>query len=157
MVYNKMRIKSGECMVMKTTLIDLYLENITKEQRRKVLSVLEFIGRSLPDGVLSSVFTLPGYTVDGIPVCSLRAKGKRLTLRFFQKDVFAVFADRFSHLDVSACSVTFDEPEDIKIRATGELVRLTARTVRVDAAFLRSIRMRDYGYYDNVFLKPKKR
>lgn len=142
---------------MNTTLIDLYLANITSKQKIKITETLEYVGTLIDGGVLSCIFTLPGYTVDGIPICNFSIKKDKITMRFFQKDVFAVFEEQFSHMEHGRCSIKFGNVEEIKTKQTEDLIKLTVRTVRVDAAFLRSIRMRDYGYYDNVLLKPRHR
>ncbi len=142
---------------MNTTLIDIYLTNIRPKQREKMLEALEYVGGLIENGVLSCIFTLPGYTVDGIPICNFSIKKDTITMRFFQRDVFDVFAERFLHVEHGRCSIRFNDISQIKTKETEELIKLTVRTVKVDAAFLRSIRMRDYGYYDNVLLKPRYR
>lgn len=142
---------------MNTTLIDLYLANITSKQKVKMIETLRYVDTLIDDGVLSCIFTLPGYTVDGIPICNFSVKKDKITMRFFQKDVFAVFAEKFSDMEHGRCSIRFGDVKEIKTKQIEELIKLTVRTVRVDAAFLRSIRMRDYGYYDNVLLKPRHR
>lgn len=142
---------------MNTALIDIYLANIGSKQRIKMLEVLDYVGGLIDNGVLSCIFTLPGYTVDGIPVCNFNIKKDTITMRFFQKDVFDVFAQKLSYLECGRCSVRFENTDDIKTREMEDLIKLTVRTVKVDAAFLKSIRMRDYGYYDNVLLKPGRR
>ena len=141
---------------MKTVLIDSYLHNLSREQRIKLTEIMEYIQSVVENAVVSSVFTLPGFTVEFLPICNIRAKGKKITVRFFQKDVFAVFVDRMSHLDHGRCSITVTDAEELKNDAIKELLRLTAVSAKVDAAFIRSIQMRDYGYYDSALLTPKK-
>lgn len=142
---------------MNTTLIDIYLDNIRAYQRIKMLEVLEYVGSLIDNGVLSCIFSLPGYTVDGIPICNFKIKKDTVIMRFFQKDVFDVFANRISNVEHGRCSIKFNDTDEIKTKEIENLIKLTVRTVKVDAAFLRSIRMRDYGYYDNVLLKPRRR
>lgn len=142
---------------MDTTLIDIYLTNLKLKQRAKILEALNYVGTLIENGVLSCVFTLPGYTVDGIPICNFSIKKDKITMRFFQRDVFDVFADKFVNVEHSRCSIKFSSIEEIKTKQIEEFIKLTVRTVKVDAAFLRSIRMRDYGYYDNVLLKTRYR
>lgn len=142
---------------MNTTLIDIYLDNIRAYQRIKMLDVLEYVGSLIDNGVLSCIFSLPGYTVDGIPICNFKIKKDTVIMRFFQKDVFDVFANRILNVEHGRCSIKFNDTDEIKTKEIENLIKLTVRTVKVDAAFLRSIRMRDYGYYDNVLLKPRRR
>lgn len=142
---------------MNTTLIDIYLDNIRAYQRIKMLEVLEYVGSLIDNGVLSCIFSLPGYTVDGIPICNFKIKKDTVIMRFFQKDVFDVFANRILNVEHGRCSIKFNDTDEIKTKEIENLIKLTVRTVKVDAAFLRSIRMRDYGYYDNVLLKPRRR
>lgn len=142
---------------MDTTLINIYLDNIRAYQRIKMLDVLEYVGSLIDNGVLSCIFSLPGYTVDGIPICNFKIKKDTVIMRFFQKDVFDVFANRILNVEHGRCSIKFNDTDEIKTKEIENLIKLTVRTVKVDAAFLRSIRMRDYGYYDNVLLKPRRR
>ncbi len=142
---------------MNTILIENYLQNISTKKQRRLMEVLKYIGTVVENGVLSRVFTLPGYTVEGIPVCNFKFKGKKIIMRFFQKDVFAALAGKIQGLECGGCSISFENVDEIQNPQVEELIRITVRTVRVDAAFLRSIRMRDYGYYDNVLLKPRRK
>lgn len=141
---------------MKTTLIDTYLQNLSKAERARLLEIMEYIQSVVENAVVASVFTLPGFTVDFLPICNIRVKGKRITIRFFQKDVFAVFADRMTDIEHGRCSITVNSVEDMKSDAIKELLRLTAVSAKVDAAFTKSIQMRDYGYYDSNLLKTRK-
>ncbi len=141
---------------MKTTLIDTYLQNLSKAERARLLEIMEYIQSVVENAVVASVFTLPGFTVDFLPICNIRIKGKRITIRFFQKDVFAVFADRMTDIEHGRCSITVNSVEDMKSDAIKELLRLTAVSAKVDAAFTKSIQMRDYGYYDSNLLKTRK-
>ena len=141
---------------MKTTLIDTYLQNLSKAERARLLEIMEYIQSVVENAVVASVFTLPGFTVDFLPICNIRIKGKRITIRFFQKDVFAVFADRMTDIEHGRCSITVNSVDDMKSDAIKELLRLTAVSAKVDAAFTKSIQMRDYGYYDSNLLKTKK-
>ena len=141
---------------MKTTLIDTYLQNLSKAERARLLEIMEYIQSVVEKAVVASVFTLPGFTVDFLPICNIRIKGKRITIRFFQKDVFAVFADRMTDIEHGRCSITVNSVEDMKSDAIKELLRLTAVSAKVDAAFTKSIQMRDYGYYDSNLLKTRK-
>ena len=141
---------------MKITLIDTYLQNLSKAERARLLEIMEYIQSVVENAVVASVFTLPGFTVDFLPICNIRIKGKRITIRFFQKDVFAVFADRMTDIEHGRCSITVNSVDDMKSDAIKELLRLTAVSAKVDAAFTKSIQMRDYGYYDSNLLKTKK-
>lgn len=141
---------------MKTTLIDTYLQNLSKAERARLLEIMEYIQSVVENAVVASVFTLPGFTVDFLPICNIRIKGKRITIRFFQKDVFAVFADRMTDIEHGRCSITVNSVDDMKSDAIKELLRLTAVSAKVDAAFTKSIQMRDYGYYDSNLLKTRK-
>ena len=141
---------------MKTTLIDTYLQNLSKAERVRLLEIMEYIQSVVENAVVASVFTLPGFTVDFLPICNIRIKGKRITIRFFQKDVFAVFADKMTDIERGRCSITVSSVEDMKSDAIKELLRLTAVSAKVDAAFTKSIQMRDYGYYDSNLLKTRK-
>ena len=141
---------------MKTTLIDTYLQNLSKAERARLLEIMEYIQSVVENAVVASVFTLPGFTVDFLPICNIRIKGKRITIRFFQKDVFAVFADRMTDIEHGRCSITVNSVEDMKSDAIKDLLRLTAVSAKVDAAFTKSIQMRDYGYYDSNLLKTRK-
>ena len=141
---------------MKTTLIDTYLQNLSKAERARLLEIMEYIQSVGENAVVASVFTLPGFTVDFLPICNIRIKGKRITIRFFQKDVFAVFADRMTDIEHGRCSITVNSVDDMKSDAIKELLRLTAVSAKVDAAFTKSIQMRDYGYYDSNLLKTRK-
>ena len=141
---------------MKTTLIDTYLQNLSKAERARLLEIMEYIQSVVENAVVASVFTLPGFTVDFLPICNIRIKGKRITIRFFQKDVFAVFADRMTDIEHGRCSITVNSVEDMNSDAIKELLRLTAVSAKVDAAFTKSIQMRDYGYYDSNLLKTRK-
>ena len=141
---------------MKTTLIDTYLQNLSKAERARLLEIMEYIQSVVENAVVASVFTLPGFTVDFLPICNIRVKGKRITIRFFQKDVFAVFADRMTDIEHGRCSITVNSVDDMKSDAIKELLRLTAVSAKVDAAFTKSIQMRDYGYYDSNLLKTRK-
>lgn len=141
---------------MKTTLIDTYLQNLSKAERVRLLEIMEYIQSVVENAVVASVFTLPGFTVDFLPICNIRIKGKRITIRFFQKDVFAVFADRMTDIEHGRCSITVNSVDDMKSDAIKELLRLTAVSAKVDAAFTKSIQMRDYGYYDSNLLKTRK-
>ena len=141
---------------MKTTLIDTYLQNLSKAERARLLEIMEYIQSVVQNAVVASVFTLPGFTVDFLPICNIRIKGKRITIRFFQKDVFAVFADRMTDIEHGRCSITVNSVDDMKSDAIKELLRLTAVSAKVDAAFTKSIQMRDYGYYDSNLLKTRK-
>ena len=141
---------------MKTTLIDTYLQNLSKAERARLLEIMEYIQSVVENAVVASVFTLPGFTVDFLPICNIRIKGKRITIRFFQKDVFAVFADRMTDIEHGRCSITVNSVDDMKSDAIKELLRLTAVSAKVDAAFTKSIQMRDYGYYDSNLLKSRK-
>ena len=141
---------------MKTTLIDTYLQNLSKAERVRLLEIMEYIQSVVENAVVASVFTLPGFTVDFLPICNIRIKGKRITIRFFQKDVFAVFADRMTDIEHGRCSITVNSVEDMKSDAIKELLRLTAVSAKVYAAFTKSIQMRDYGYYDSNLLKTRK-
>ncbi len=142
---------------MKTTLINDYLDNLSKTQREKLMRVIKFIAGEVENVELASVFTLPGFTVDYLPICNIRAKRKTITVRFFQKDVFAVFAEKLGDLKHGKCSVTFEEPEEFMIPQIKKLLEVTATATKVDAGFLRSIRMRDYGYYNNSLLSPRRK
>lgn len=141
---------------MKTTLIDTYLQNLSKTNRERLLEIMEYIQSVVENAVVASVFTLPGFTVDFLPICNIRVKGKRITIRFFQKDVFAVFADKMTDIEHGRCSITVNSVDDMKSDAIKELLRLTAVSAKVDAAFTKSIQMRDYGYYDSNLLKTRK-
>ena len=141
---------------MKTTLIDTYLQNLSKAERARLLEIMEYIQSVVENAVVASVFTLPGFTVDFLPICNIRIKGKRITIRFFQNDVFAVFADRMTDIEHGRCSITVNSVDDMKSDAIKELLRLTAVSAKVDAAFTKSIQMRDYGYYDSNLLKTRK-
>lgn len=141
---------------MKTTLINTYLQNLSKAERARLLEIMEYIQSVVENAVVASVFTLPGFTVDFLPICNIRIKGKRITIRFFQKDVFAVFADRMTDIEHGRCSITVNSVDDMKSDAIKELLRLTAVSAKVDAAFTKSIQMRDYGYYDSNLLKTRK-
>ena len=141
---------------MKTTLIDTYLQNLSKAERARLLEIMEYIQSVVENAVVASVFTLPGFTVDFLPICNIRIKGKRITIRFFQKNVFAVFADRMTDIEHGRCSITVNSVDDMKSDAIKELLRLTAVSAKVDAAFTKSIQMRDYGYYDSNLLKTRK-
>ena len=141
---------------MKTTLINTYLQNLSKAERARLLEIMEYIQSVVENAVVASVFTLPGFKVDFLPICNIRIKGKRITIRFFQKDVFAVFADRMTDIEHGRCSITVNSVDDMKSDAIKELLRLTAVSAKVDAAFTKSIQMRDYGYYDSNLLKTRK-
>ena len=142
---------------MNTTLINDYLSIISQKQKQLVLEAMEYVGKLIDDAVVSRIFTLPGFTVDGIPICNFKVKKDKVIMRFYQKDVFAAFAKKLSFVDHGRCSIIFESVDEIRHKVVEDLVRTTVRTVRVDAAFLHSIRLRDYGYYDNVLLKPRRR
>ena len=142
---------------MNTTLINDYLSIISQKQKQLVLESMEYVGTLIDDAVVSRIFTLPGFTVDGIPICNFKVKKDKVIMRFYQKDVFAAFAKQLSFVDHGRCSIVFESVDEIRHKVVEDLVRTTVRTVRVDAAFLHSIRLRDYGYYDNVLLKPRRR
>lgn len=142
-------------MAIKTVLIDSYLSTLSREQRKKLLEVMEYILSVTENAVVSSVFTLPGFTVEFLPICNLRVKGRKIMLRFFQKDVFAVFAERLSAFELGRCSITVRSAEELQCDAIKELLRLTAVSAKVDAAFTRSVQMRDYGYYNSQILTPR--
>ena len=105
---------------MKTTLIDTYLQNLSKAERARLLEIMEYIQSVVENAVVASVFTLPGFTVDFLPICNIRIKGKRITIRFFQKDVFAVFADRMTDIEHGRCSITVNSVVDMKSDAIKE-------------------------------------
>ena len=142
---------------MNTTLINDYLSIISQKQKQLVLESMEYVSTLIDDAVVSRIFTLPGFTVDGIPICNFKVKKDKVIMRFYQKDVFAAFAKKLSFVDHGRCSIVFASVDEIRHKVVEDLVRTTVRTVRVDAAFLHSIRLRDYGYYDNVLLKPRRR
>lgn len=141
---------------MNTVLIDPYLSNLSREQRKKLLEVMEYILSVTENAVVASVFTLPGFTVEFLPICNIRVKGSKIMLRFFQKDVFAVFSERLSDFELGRCSITVRNVQELQCDAVKELLRLTAVSARIDAAFTRSIQMRDYGYYNSTLLTPAK-
>ncbi len=144
---------------MNTVLIDLYLENRTKKQREKILDVMEYIQSRVENSVVASVFTLPGFTIDYIPLCNIKATGKRITVRFFQKDVFSVISDRLEGTGfiLGRCSLTFEDTNLFKCETVDELLKLTASSAKVDASFMKSVIHRDYGYYDSRLLSEKRK
>lgn len=142
---------------MDTTLIDSYVQGLSKKQKQLLFDVMEYIQSQLENAVVASVFTLPGFTIDFLPICNIRVKRNKLTVRFFQKDVFASFADRMSDIEHGRCSITVSNSDEFMTDAVKELLQLTATSAKVDAAFIKSIQMRDYGYYDSELLTPKKR
>lgn len=141
---------------MDTTLIDIYMQNLSSKRREMLLDIMEYIQSQVENAVVSSVFTLPGFTIDFLPICNIRVKRDKITVRFFQKDVFAVFADRLAPAECGRCSITVSDTNDFKTPAVNELLKLTAASAKVDAAFIKSIQMRDYGYYNSELLTPLK-
>ena len=142
---------------MNTILINDYLSNLSQKQKQLVLDAMEYVGSLIDGGVVSRIFTLPGFTVDGLVICNFKVKKDKIIMRFYQKDVFAAFAKKLSPIEHGRCSIVFGAVDEIRTKVVEDLIKTTVRTVKEDAAFLHSIRLRDYGYYDNVLLKPRRR
>ncbi len=142
---------------MNTTLILNYLENLSSKQRENLTDIMQYIQAVVKNAVVASVFTLPGFTVEGLPICNLRVKGKKIIIRFFQTDVFAVCIEKMPEVKHGICSITVKNKEDIASEQMKALFNIVALSTRVDAAFIRSIQLRDYGYYDSKLLKSKKK
>lgn len=141
---------------MKTVLIESYLSNLSSLQRSVLLDTMEYIQDRIENAVVSRIFTLPGFTVDFVPICSIRVMRNKQIIRFFQKDVFAVFANKLNGLEYGRCSITINSKNDLKSKEIDNLFKLMVSSAKVDAAFMRAVQMRDYGYYDHRILTPRK-
>ncbi len=117
---------------------------------------METVQSYVENAVVSSVFTLPGFTVEGLPICNFKVKGSRVMVRFFQKDVFSVCVEKMDDIEHGLSSITIHDADDVASDDMRVLLNAVARSTRVDAAFIKSIQLRDYGYYDSKLLKPKK-
>lgn len=142
---------------MDTTLIETYLINLTSSKQKILLDMFSNIQSVLENAVISSIFSYPGVTVNGTPVCSLHFEGKKIRMRFFQRELFGSFAEEFTELDCGNTSILISSPDDVLSAPVERLLRCTALAANVDSEFKRKVERTSSGFYDSVTLSPRRK
>ncbi len=141
---------------MNETLINEYIQNLRKPRKENLIDIMKYVHPKIENAVVSSIFTLPGFTVDFLPVCNFNVKKDKVIIRFFQKDVFDVFKEKMSDIEHGRCSIAVNDKADLNKKYIDDLFKLMTSSAKVDAAFIRAVQMRDYGYYNHSILSPRK-